>query len=146
MEKMEKVFKFCIEYTKDTEDRLRRKDQIYLKKAILEEYKKFVDSRLASVVLEMGKEKLYQIDPMKILAIVKSVDFEETEKSLICKLETKYIDNIYFKSFKSFEKFKKKLDTVEFRVASAIILNGSKEIENIKILAFYLGAKDEQKC
>ena len=140
MEKMEKVFKFCIEYTKDTEDRLRRKDQIYLKKAILEEYKKFVDSRLASVVLEMGKEKLYQIDPMKILAIVKSVDFEETEKSLICKLEAKYIDNIYFKSF---EKFKKKLDTVEFRVASAIILNGSKEIENVKILAFYLGAKDE---
>lgn len=140
MEKMEKVFKFCIEYTKDTEDRLRRKDQIYLKKAILEEYKKFVDSRLASVVLEMGKEKLYQIDPMKILAIVKSVDFEETEKSLICKLEAKYIDNIYFKSF---EKFKKKLDTIEFRVASAIILNRSKEIENVKILAFYLGVKDE---
>ena len=143
MEKMEKVFKFCIEYTKDTEDRLRRKDQIYLKKAILEEYKKFVDSRLASVVLEMGKEKLYQIDPMKIVAIVKSVNFEETEKSLICELEAKYIDNIYFKSF---EKFKKKLDTIEFRVASAIILNKSKEIENIKILAFYLGAKDEQKC
>ena len=143
MEKMEKVFKFCIEYTKDTEDRLRRKDQIYLKKAILEEYKKFVDSRLASVVLEMGKEKLYQIDPMKIVAIVKSVNFEETEKSLICKLEAKYIDNIYFKSF---EKFKKKLDTIEFRVASAIILNGSKEIEDMKILAFYLGAKDEQKC
>ena len=140
MEKMEKVFKFCIEYTKDTEDRLRRKDQIYLKKAILEEYKKFVDSRLASVVLEIGKEKLYQIDPMKILAIVKSVDFEETEKSLICKLEAKYIDNIYFKSF---EKFKKKLDTIEFRVASAIILNRSKEIENVKILAFYLGVKDE---
>ena len=140
MEKMEKVFKFCIEYTKDTEDRLRRKDQIYLKKAILEEYKKFVDSRLASVVLEIGKEKLYQIDPMKILAIVKSVDFEETEKSLICKLEAKYIDNIYFKSF---EKFKKKLDTIQFRVASAIILNGSKEIENVKILAFYLGVKDE---
>lgn len=140
MEKMEKVFKFCIEYTKDTEDRLRRKDQIYLKKAILEEYKKFVDSGLASVVLEMGKEKLYQIDPMKILAIVKSVDFEETEKSLICKLEAKYIDNIYFKSF---EKFKKKLDTIEFRVASAIILNRSKEIENVKILAFYLGVKDE---
>ena len=140
MEKMEKVFKFCIEYTKDTEDRLRRKDQIYLKKAILEEYKKFVDSRLASVVLEMGKEKLYQIDPMKILAIVKSVSFEETEKSLICKLEAKYIDNIYFKSF---EKFKKKLDTIEFRVASAIILNRSKEIENVKILAFYLGVKDE---
>ena len=140
MEKMEKVFKFCIEYTKDTEDRLRRKDQIYLKKVILEEYKKFVDSSLASVVLEMGKEKLYQIDPMKILAIVKSVDFEETEKSLICKLEAKYIDNIYFKSF---EKFKKKLDTIEFRVASAIILNKSKEIENIKILAFYLGVKDE---
>ena len=140
MEKMEKVFKFCIEYTKDTEDRLRRKDQIYLKKAIFEEYKKFVDSRLASVVLEMGKEKLYQIDPMKILAIVKSVDFEETEKSLICKLEAKYIDNIYFKSF---EKFKKKLDTIEFRVASAIILNRSKEIENVKILAFYLGVKDE---
>ena len=139
MEKMEKVFKFCIEYTKDTEDRLRRKDQIYLKKAILEEYKKFVDSRLASVVLEMGKEKLYQIDPMKILAIVKSVNFEETEKSLICKLEAKYIDNIYFKSF---EKFKKKLDTIEFRVASAIILNRSKEIENVKILAFYLGVKD----
>lgn len=106
MEKMEKVFKFCIEYTKDTEDRLRRKDQIYLKKAILEEYKKFVDSGLASVVLEMGKEKLYQIDPMKIVAIVKSVNFEETEKSLICKLEAKYIDNIYFKSF---EKFKKKI-------------------------------------
>ncbi len=140
MEKMEKVFKFCIEYTKDTEDRLRRKDQIYLKKAILEEYKKFVDSRLASVVLEMGKEKLYQIDPMKIVAIVKSVNFEETEKSLICKLEAKYIDNIYFKSF---EKFKKKLDTIEFRVASAIILNRSKEIENVKILAFYLGVKDE---
>ena len=140
MEKMEKVFKFCIEYTKDTEDRLRRKDQIYLKKAILEEYKKFVDSRLASVVLEMGKEKLYQIDPMKIVAIVKSVSFEETEKSLICKLEAKYIDNIYFKSF---EKFKKKLDTIEFRVASAIILNRSKEIENVKILAFYLGVKDE---
>ena len=140
MEKMEKVFKFCIEYTKDTEDRLRRKDQIYLKKAILEEYKKFVDSSLASVVLEMGKEKLYQINPMKILAIVKSVDFEETEKSLICKLEAKYIDNIYFKSF---EKFKKKLDTIEFRVASAIILNRSKEIENVKILAFYLGVKDE---
>ena len=140
MEKMEKVFKFCIEYTKDTEDRLRRKDQIYLKKAILEEYKKFVDSRLASVVLEMGNEKLYQIDPMKILAIVKSVDFEETEKSLICKLEAKYIDNIYFKSF---EKFKKKLDTIEYRVASAIILNRSKEIENVKILAFYLGVKDE---
>ena len=140
MEKMEKVFKFCIEYTKDTEDRLRRKDQIYLKKAILEEYKKFVDSRLASVVLEMGKEKLYQIDPMKILAIVKSVSFEETEKSLICELEAKYIDNIYFKSF---EKFKKKLDTIEFRVASAIILNRSKEIENVKILAFYLGVKDE---
>lgn len=140
MEKMEKVFKFCIEYTKDTEDRLRRKDQIYLKKTILEEYKKFVDSGLASVVLEMGKEKLYQIDPMKILAIVKSVDFEETEKSLICKLEAKYIDNIYFKSF---EKFKKKLDTIEFRVASAIILNRSKEIENVKILAFYLGVKDE---
>lgn len=140
MEKMEKVFKFCIEYTKDTEDRLRRKDQIYLKKAILEEYKKFVDSGLASVVLEMGKEKLYQIDPMKIVAIVKSVDFEETEKSLICKLEAKYIDNIYFKSF---EKFKKKLDTIEFRVASAIILNRSKEIENVKILAFYLGVKDE---
>ena len=143
MEKMEKVFKFCIEYTKDTEDRLRRKDQIYLKKVILEEYKKFVDSRLASVVLEIGKEKLYQIDPMKIVAIVKSVNFEETEKSLICKLEAKYIDNIYFKSF---EKFKKKLDTIEFRVASAIILNRSKEIENVKILAFYLGAKDEQKC
>ena len=140
MEKMEKVFKFCIEYTKDTEDRLRRKDQIYLKKAILEEYKKFVDSRLASVVLEMGKEKLYQIDPMKIVAIVKSVNFEETEKSLICKLEAKYIDNIYFKSF---EKFKKKLDTIQFRVASAIILNRSKEIENVKILAFYLGVKDE---
>ena len=140
MEKMEKVFKFCIEYSKDTEDRLRRKDQIYLKKAILEEYKKFVDSRLASVVLEMGKEKLYQIDPMKIVAIVKSVNFEETEKSLICKLEAKYIDNIYFKSF---EKFKKKLDTIEFRVASAIILNRSKEIENVKILAFYLGVKDE---
>ena len=104
MEKMEKVFKFCIEYTKDTEDRLRRKDQIYLKKVILEEYKKFVDSGLASVVLEMGKEKLYQIDPMKILAIVKSVDFEETEKSLICKLEAKYIDNIYFKSFEKFKK------------------------------------------
>ena len=137
---MEKVFKFCIEYTKDTEDRLRRKDQIYLKKVILEEYKKFIDSGLASVVLEMGKEKLYQIDPMKILAIVKSVDFEETEKSLICKLEAKYIDNIYFKSF---EKFKKKLDTIEFRVASAIILNRSKEIENVKILAFYLGVKDE---
>ena len=140
MEKMEKVFKFCIEYTKDTEDRLRRKDQIYLKKAILEEYKKFVDSGLASVVLEMGKEKLYQIDPMKILAIVKSVSFEETEKGLICKLEAKYIDNIYFESF---EEFKKNLDTVEFRVASAIILNKSKEIENVKILAFYLGVKDE---
>ena len=140
MEKMEKVFKFCIEYTKDTEDRLRRKDQIYLKKTILEEYKKFVDSGLASVVLEMGKEKLYQIDPMKIVAIVKSVSFEETEKSLICKLEAKYIDNIYFKSF---EKFKKKLDTIEFRVASAIIWNRSKEIENVKILAFYLGVKDE---
>ena len=143
MEKMGKVFNFCIEYTKDTEDRLRRKDQIYLKKVILEEYKKFVDSGLASVVLEMDKEKLYQIDPMKILAIVKSVDFEETKKSLVCKLEAKYIDNVYFKSF---EKFKKNLDTVEFRVASAIILNRSKEIENIKILAFYLGAKDEQKC
>ena len=140
---MEKVFEFCIEYTKDTEDRLRRKDQIYLKKAILEEYKKFVDSRLASVVLEMGKEKLYQIDPMKILAIVKSVDFEETKKSLVCKLEAKYIDNAYFESF---EEFKKNLDTVEFRVASAIIINKSKEIEDMKILAFYLGAKDEQKC
>ena len=137
---MENTFKFCIEYTKDTEDRLRRKDQIYLKKVILEEYKKFIDSGLASVVLEMGKEKLYQIDPMKILAIVKSVSFEETEKSLICELEAKYIDNIYFKSF---EKFKKKLDTIEFRVASAIILNRSKEIENVKILAFYLGVKDE---
>ena len=101
---MENTFKFCIEYTKDTEDRLRRKDHIYLKKAILEEYKKFVDSRLASVVLEMGKEKLYQIDPMKILAIVKSVDFEETKKSLVCKLEAKYIDNIYFKSFEKFKK------------------------------------------
>ena len=143
MEKMEKVFKFCIEYTKDTEDRLRRKDQIYLKKVILEEYKKFIDSGLASVVLEMGKEKLYQIDPMKILAIVKSVDFEETKKSLVCKLEAKYIDNVYFESF---EEFKKNLDTVEFRVASAIILNKSKEIEDMKILAFYLGAKDEQKC
>ena len=140
MEKMEKVFKFCIEYTKDTEDRLRRKDQIYLKKAILEEYKKFIDSGLASVVLEMGKEKLYQIDPMKILAIVKSVDFEETKKSLVCKLEAKYIDNAYFESF---EEFKKNLDTIEFRVASAIILNKSKEIENVKILAFYLGVKDE---
>ena len=140
---MEKVFKFCIEYTKDTEDRLRRKDQIYLKKVILEEYKKFIDSGLASVVLEMGKEKLYQIDPMKILAIVKSVDFEETKKSLVCKLEAKYIDNAYFESF---EEFKKNLDTVEFRVASAITLNRSKEIEDMKILAFYLGAKDEQKC
>ncbi len=140
---MEKVFEFCIEYTKDTEDRLRRKDQIYLKKVILEEYEKFINSGLASVVLEMNEGKLYQIDPMKILAIVKSVNFEETEKSLICELEAKYIDNIYFKSFK---KFKKKLDTIEFRVASAIILNRSKEIENIKILAFYLGAKDEQKC
>ena len=137
---MENTFKFCIEYTKDTEDRLRRKDQIYLKKAILEEYKKFIDSGLASVVLEMGKEKLYQIDPMKILAIVKSVVFEETKKSLVCKLEAKYIDNIYFESF---EEFKKNLDTVEFRVASAIILNKSKEIENVKILAFYLGVKDE---
>ena len=140
MEKMEKVFKFCIEYTKDTEDRLRRKDQIYLKKVILEEYKKFIDSGLASVVLEMGKEKLYQIDPMKKLAIVKSVDFEETKKSLVCKLEAKYIDNVYFESF---EEFKKNLDTIEFRVASAIILNKSKEIENVKILAFYLGVKDE---
>ena len=140
---MEKVFEFCIEYTKDTEDRLRRKDQIYLKKVILEEYEKFINSGLASVVLEMGKEKLYQIDPMKILAIVKSVDFEETKKSLVCKLEAKYIDNIYFESF---EEFKKNLDTVEFRVASAIILNKSKEIEDMKILAFYLGAKDEQKC
>ena len=140
MEKMGKVFKFCIEYTKDTEDRLRRKDQIYLKKVILEEYKKFIDSGLASVVLEMGKEKLYQIDPMKILAIVKSVDFEETKKSLVCKLEAKYIDNAYFESF---EEFKKNLDIVEFRVASAIILNKSKEIENVKILAFYLGVKDE---
>ena len=143
MEKMGKVFNFCIEYTKDTEDRLRRKDQIYLKKVILEEYKKFADSSLASVVLEMDKEKLYQIDPMKILAIVKSVDFEETKKSLVCKLEAKYIDNAYFESFKE---FKKNLDTVEFRVASAIILNRSKEIENIKILAFYLGVKDGQKC
>ena len=140
MEKMEKVFKFCIEYTKDTEDRLRRKDQIYLKKVILEEYEKFINSGLASVVLEMNEGKLYQIDPMKILAIVKSVNFEETEKSLICELEAKYIDNVYFKSF---EKFKKKLDTIEFRVASAIILNRSKEIENVKILAFYLGVKDE---
>ena len=140
---MEKVFEFCIEYTKDTEDRLRRKDHIYLKKVILEEYEKFINSSLASVVLEMGKEKLYQIDPMKILAIVKSVDFEETKKSLVCKLEAKYIDNIYFESF---EEFKKNLDTVEFRVASAIILNKSKEIEDMKILAFYLGAKDEQKC
>ena len=137
---MENTFKFCIEYTKDTEDRLRRKDQIYLKKVILEEYKKFIDSGLASVVLEMGKEKLYQIDPMKILAIVKSVDFEETKKSLVCKLEAKYIDNAYFESF---EEFKKNLDTIEFRVASAIILNKSKEIENVKILAFYLGVKDE---
>ena len=137
---MENTFKFCIEYTKDTEDRLRRKDQIYLKKVILEEYEKFIDSGLASVVLEMGKEKLYQIDPMKILAIVKSVDFEETKKSLVCKLEAKYIDNVYFESF---EEFKKKLDTIEFRVASAIILNKSKEIENVKILAFYLGVKDE---
>ena len=137
---MENTFKFCIEYTKDTEDRLRRKDQIYLKKAILEEYKKFIDSGLASVVLEMGKEKLYQIDPMKILAIVKSVDFEETKKSLVCKLEAKYIDNAYFESF---EEFKKNLDIVEFRVASAIILNRSKEIEDIKILAFYLGEEDE---
>ena len=127
--KMENTFKFCIEYTKDTEDRLRRKDQIYLKKAILEEYKKFVDSGLASAVLEMGKEKLYQIGPMKILAIVKSVSFEETEKSLICELEAKYIDNIYFKSF---EKFKKKLNTIEFRVASAIILNRTKEKKNVK--------------
>ena len=140
---MEKVFEFCIEYTKDTEDRLRRKDHIYLKKVILEEYEKFINSSLASVVLEIGKEKLYQIDPMKILAIVKSVDFEETKKSLVCKLEAKYIDNIYFESF---EEFKKNLDTVEFRVASAIIINKSKEIENMKILAFYLGAKDEQKC
>jgi len=48
--------------------------------------------------------------------------------------------------FKSFEKFKKILDTAEFRVASVIILHKSKEIENVKILAFYLGAKDEQKC
>ena len=143
MEKMEKVFKFCIEYTKDTEDRLRRKDHIYLKKVILEEYEKFINSGLASVVLEMNEGKLYQIDPMKILAIVKSVDFEETKKSLVCKLEAKYIDNIYFESF---EKFKKNLDTVEFRVASAIIINRSKEIEDMKILAFYLGAKDEQKC
>ncbi len=140
MEKMENTFKFCIEYTKDTEDRLRRKDQIYLKKVILEEYEKFINSRLASVVLEMGKEKLYQIDPMKILAIVKSVDFEETEKSLVCKLEAKYIDNTYFESF---EEFKKNLDIIEFRVASAIVLNRSKEIENVKILAFYLGVKDE---
>ena len=143
MEKIETTFKFCIEYTKDTEDRLRRKDHIYLKKVILEEYEKFINSRLASVVLEMGKEKLYQIDPMKILAIVKSVNFEETKKSLVCKLEAKYIDNIYFESF---EEFKKNLDIVEFRVASAITLNRSKEIENVKILAFYLGAKDEQKC
>ena len=140
---MEKVFEFCIEYTKDTEDRLRRKDHIYLKKVILEEYEKFINYSLASVVLEMGKEKLYQINPMKRLAIVKSVDFEETKKSLVCKLEAKYIDNIYFESF---EEFKKNLDTVEFRVASAIILNKSKEIENVKILAFYLGVKDEQKC
>ena len=95
MEKMQKVFKFCIEYTKDTEDRLRRKDHIYLKKVILEEYEKFINSGLASVVLEMNEGKLYQIDPMKILAIVKSVEFEETEKSLVCKLEAKYIDNIY---------------------------------------------------
>ena len=143
MEKMEKVFKFCIEYTKDTEDRLRRKDQIYLKKVILEEYEKFINSGLASVVLEMNEGKLYQINPMKRLAIVKSVDFEETKKSLVCKLEAKYIDNIYFESF---EEFKKNLDTVEFRVASAIIINRSKEIEDMKILAFYLGAKDEQKC
>ena len=70
MEKIEKVFKFCIEYTKDTEDRLRRKDQIYLKKVILEEYEKFINSGLASVVLEMNEGKLYQIDPIKILAIV----------------------------------------------------------------------------
>ena len=104
MEKMEKVFKFCIEYTKDTEDRLRRKDQIYLKKVILEEYKKFIDSGLASVVLEMNEGKLYQIDPMKILAIVKSVDFEETEKSLVCKLEAKYIDNIILKVLKNLKK------------------------------------------
>lgn len=141
MEKMENTFKFCIEYTKDTEDRLRRKYQIYLKKAILEGYEKFINSGLASVVLGIDVEKLYQIDPLeKILAIVKSVDFEETEKSLICKLEAKYIDNVYFKSF---EEFKKNLDIMEFRVASAIQLNGSKEIENTKILAFYLGAKDE---
>ena len=48
---MEKAFKFCIEYTKDTEDRLRRKDQIYLKKAILEEYKKFIDSNYLNLKL-----------------------------------------------------------------------------------------------
>ena len=29
---------------------------------------------------------------------------EATEKSLICKLEAKYIDNIYFKSFEKFKK------------------------------------------
>jgi hypothetical protein len=110
---------------------------------VISEYEKFINSGLASVVLEMNEGKLYQIDPMKILAIVKSVDFEETKKSLVCKLEAKYIDNAYFESF---EEFKKNLDTVEFRVASAIILNKSKEIEDMKILAFYLGAKDEQKC
>lgn len=131
-------FNFCIEYTKQTKTRVKRDENIFLKNMILEEYQRFVSKGLASVVLNIDNDKLYQINPVKRLAIIKKVNFVETKKKLICELEAKYIENMYFKTFENFQKF---LDISEIKVVSLIQLTKENEVKNTKILAFTLVPK-----
>ena len=131
-------FNFCIEYTKQTKTRVKRDENIFLKNMILEEYQRFVSKGLASVVLNIDNDKLYPINPVKRLAIIKKVNFVETKKKLICELEAKYIENMYFKTFENFQKF---LDISEIKVVSLIQLTKENEVKNTKILAFTLVPK-----
>ena len=131
-------FNFCIEYTKQTKTRVKRDENIFLKNMILEEYQRFVSKGLASVVLNIDNDKLYQINPVKRLAIIKKVNFVETKKKLICELEAEYIENMYFKTFENFQKF---LDISEIKVVSLIQLTKENEVKNTKILAFTLVPK-----
>lgn len=131
-------FSFCIEYTKQTKTRVKRGENIFLKNMILEEYQKFVSERLASVVLNIDNNKWYQIDPAKILAVIKKVNFVETKKKLICELEAKYVENAYFKTFEDFQKF---LDISEIKVVSLIQLTKENEVKTTKILAFTFAPK-----
>lgn len=131
-------FSFCIEYTKQTKTRVKRGENIFLKNMILEEYQRFVSERLASVVLNIDNNKLYQIDPAKILAVIKKVNFVETKKKLICELEAKYVENTYFKCFEDFQKI---LDISEIKVVSLIQLTKENEVKDTKILAFTFAPK-----